>query len=99
VPDPEQLLQGQGKQDRFLCLPDADVLRRPAVQALICSATTLGPPLVPGPGGTVVGSISARQRPRRSGGVEWKTSRSTVGQEQAAPDDALRYAGCWREKE
>lgn len=70
VPDPDRLLQGEGKQNRFLRLPDAEVLRLPAVQALIRAAASLGPPLEPGSGRTIVRSVSARQRPRRSGGDE-----------------------------
>jgi len=70
VPDPDGLLQGEGKQNRFLRLPGVDVLRRPDVQALIGRAASLGPPLAPGAGRTVVRSVSARQRPRRAGGGE-----------------------------
>jgi len=66
VPDPDRLLQGEGKQNRFLRLPDAQGLRAPSVQALIRSAASLGPPFEPGSGGTVVRSVSARQRPRQS---------------------------------
>jgi hypothetical protein len=65
VPDPDGVLQGEGRQNRFARLPDAQALRAPALQALIRTATGLGPPLVPGAGTTVVRSVSAKQRPRR----------------------------------
>jgi len=67
VPDPDGLLQGDGKQNRFVRLPEVSTLHDPRVQALIQAAARLGPPLVPGAGGTIVRSVSARQRPRRSG--------------------------------
>lgn len=67
VPDPAGLLQGEGKQNRFVRLPDVEALRADGVQALIRSAAGLGPPFTPGSGATIVRSVSARQRPRRHG--------------------------------
>ena len=67
VADPDGLLQGEGKQNRFVRLADAEALRVPAVRTLILTAAGLGPLHAPGPGVTIVRSISARQRPRRRG--------------------------------
>jgi len=67
ISDPDGLLQGDGKQNRFVRLADAEALRVPAVRTLILTAASLGPLLAPGPGVTIVRSISARQRPRRRG--------------------------------
>ena len=65
VPDPDGLLQGEGKQNRFVRLADVEALRSAGVQALIRAAAGLGPPFMPGAGRTIVRSVSARQRPRR----------------------------------
>jgi hypothetical protein len=65
VPDPDGLLQGDGKQNRFVRLPDVEALRADGVRALIRLAAGLGPPFTPGSRETIVRSISARQRPRR----------------------------------
>jgi hypothetical protein len=65
VPDPDGLLQGDGKQNRFVRLPDVSALHAPCVQTLIQAASYLGPPLVMNSGVTIVRSVSARQRPRR----------------------------------
>ena len=67
LPDPEKVLLGSGKQTRFLRLPSADVLDKPAVQTLLslaveCSQTPLP---VTGQGQLVIRSVSAKQRPRR----------------------------------
>jgi len=65
--DPDHLLQGEGKQNRFVRLPELAALRAPGVQALIrAAAAQASVPLVPGGiGTTVVKSVSAKQRPRR----------------------------------
>ncbi|WP_077033918.1 DUF1801 domain-containing protein [Pelomonas sp. KK5] len=67
LPDPEQLLQGSGKQNRFVRLPSAETLRIPGVLALIAAAVALAEPPLPARGGglTVIQSVSAKQRPRR----------------------------------
>jgi hypothetical protein len=67
LPDPERILLGSGKQNRFIRLPSVDPLRSPAVLALIQAAVELADPPLPATGGgyTVIKSISAKQRPRR----------------------------------
>jgi hypothetical protein len=65
--DPEQLLQGEGKQNRFVRLPSVEALRAPGVLALVRAAIEQAkvPLAAAGMGATVVQSISAKQRPRR----------------------------------
>jgi hypothetical protein len=67
LPDPQHLLLGNGKQNRFLRLPDVNTLRLPGVRALIRKAIAEAKtPLPAGDGGyTVIKSVSAKQRPRR----------------------------------
>jgi hypothetical protein len=68
LPDPEGLLQGSGRQGRFVRLPEAALLSTPAVVALLEAATTLpGTPLpTRGRRRTVIKAVAARQRARRS---------------------------------
>jgi hypothetical protein len=68
LPDPTHILQGSGKQNRFIRLPSAAKIAEPAVEALIRSAIAQAdPPLSStGRGSTVIKSISAKQRPRRA---------------------------------
>jgi hypothetical protein len=65
--DPERLLQGKGKQNRFVRLPSVEALRAPGVVALVRAAIEQAkvPLGVAGTGATVVQSVSAKQRPRR----------------------------------
>ncbi|MEP6992607.1 MAG: hypothetical protein ABJA80_16855 [bacterium] len=66
LPDPLGLLQGNGKQNRFVRLPTAATLSTPGVSALIDAAIAQSrAPLTTLKGYTVVKSISAKQRPRR----------------------------------
>ena len=67
LPDPEKLLLGAGKQNRFIRLPTIEPLRSPAVLRLIRAAEAQAKTPLPrdGGGGTVIKSISAKQRPRR----------------------------------
>ena len=67
LPDPEHLLLGGGKQNRFVRLPSAGTLRLPGVLALIAAAAALAQPPLPAKGGghTVIQSVSEKQRPRR----------------------------------
>ena len=67
LPDPEGLLLGSGKQNRFVRLATSDTLRARGVVALIAAAVALAdPPLAAaGRGRTVIQSVSAKQRPRR----------------------------------
>lgn len=68
LPDPERLLQGEGKLGRYVCLKHVGLLDEPAVIALIGAALDRAKrPLPPEGGRTIVKSISARQRPRRPG--------------------------------
>ena len=73
LPDPDKLLQGGGKQTRFLKLPTAATLDQPAVQSMIATAIKHAP--VPFDSAArrrlIIKSISAKQRPRRPA----KTSR------------------------
>ena len=65
--DPQQLLHGAGKQNRFLRLPSSKLLGPPAVSALIRAAVAQAKTPLPTAGGgyTVIKFISAKQRPRR----------------------------------
>ena len=67
LPDPDGLLEGGGKQGRFVRLTSPSVLDDPGVARLIASAVEHSAvPFAEGRRGyTVVKSISARQRPRR----------------------------------
>ena len=67
LPDPKKLLQGAGKQNRFLRLPTIDPLKTPDVLALIRAAVAQGKTPLPTSGGgcLVIKSVSAKQRPRR----------------------------------
>ena len=70
LPDPHGLLQGRGKQVRFLRLGEGKGLADSQVEALIQSAIEESevPFEKSGTGKTMVRSISAKQRPRRSSG-------------------------------
>jgi Domain of unknown function (DU1801) len=65
--DPEGLLQGSGKVNRFIRLPSVDVLERPEVDRIIERACDLS--RVPRPwsceGRLIIRSISSKQRSRR----------------------------------
>jgi hypothetical protein len=69
VPDPEGLLQGEGKQNRFIRLSSAERLRAPGVVRLVHSAESLGKTPLPKTGDprTMIKSVSSKQRPRRKG--------------------------------
>lgn len=68
LPDPEGLLEGEGRVGRYVCLKDVALLDAPAVIALIDAALDRAKrPLPPAGGQTIVRSIAARQRPRRPG--------------------------------
>ena len=68
LPDPKKLLLGQGSQGAFVRLDELAVLDKPEVKALMGAAVDRSdPPLrARGRGYTVVKSISAKQRPRRT---------------------------------
>jgi hypothetical protein len=67
--DPKKILLGSGNQTRFIRLESVDVLALPEVQALIAAAIVQARmPLRPtGRGRLIIRSVSAKQRPRRSG--------------------------------
>ena len=67
LPDPQGILLGSGKQNRFVRLPSAETLATPAVEALLRAALAQAETPMPakGKGHTVIKSISAKQRPRR----------------------------------
>ncbi len=65
--DPDNLLEGQGNQGRFIRLDTAERILDPKVSALLDAATELGDTPLPTTGKRtlVIKSISAKQRPRR----------------------------------
>ena len=67
LPDPAGILQGSGKQTRFLRLPSANILKKPEVQALIKVAADRAKAPMPaqGNGKLIIRSISTKQRLRR----------------------------------
>ncbi len=67
LPDPEKLLQGSGKQTRWIHLEGASTLTRPAVASLIHEAIARNrePFARTGRGPVVIRSDEAKQRPRR----------------------------------
>lgn len=71
LPDPEKILQGSGKQTRFVRLPTAQTLSSPAVNALFdCAVERAKVPFEKeGRGKLIIRSVAKKQRPRR------KTSR------------------------
>jgi hypothetical protein len=67
LPDPRNILQGSGSQNRFIRLESVEVLSRPEVEALIAAAIAQAKTPLPasGRGRLFIRSISAKQRPRR----------------------------------
>jgi hypothetical protein len=67
VADPSHLLQGSGKQNRFIRIPAIETLHDAGVVALIGTAAAHGKaaPSTSGGGETIIRSVSAKQRPRR----------------------------------
>jgi hypothetical protein len=67
LPDPAGILEGSGKQNRFIRLPSASKLREPEVLKLIHAAAAHGKTRLPstGKGHLVIKSVSAKQRPRQ----------------------------------
>jgi Domain of unknown function (DU1801) len=68
LPDPEGVLLGGGKQNRFVRLESAGTLATPAVASLIDAAVARARPPLPaiGRGYSMVKSVSAKQRPRQA---------------------------------
>jgi len=67
LPDPQKMLLGGGKQNRFIRLESAAMLASPPVVALLAAAVAQArSPLPSGTRGRlVIKSVSAKQRPRR----------------------------------
>ncbi len=67
LPDPDGLLLGTGKQNRFIRLPSASILDTPPVERLLQAAIAQSrhPLATTGGGRTIIRSISAKQRARR----------------------------------
>jgi hypothetical protein len=67
LPDPKKILQGSGKQTRFIRLESAKTLARPEVAAVLAAAVAKAktPLLASGGGKLIIRSISKKQRPRR----------------------------------
>jgi hypothetical protein len=65
--DPHKLLQGSGKQNRFIRVPTIKILRSPETLALINAAIAQAkvPLPVKDAGRTIIQSVSGKQRPRR----------------------------------
>jgi len=68
LPDPHRILQGGGKQVRFIRLESAATLENPDVEALLGAATAQAKMPLPtaGRGRLIIKSVSVKQRPRRS---------------------------------
>jgi hypothetical protein len=67
LPDPDGILLGSGKQNRFLRLESAAMLSRPGVEALLRAAVAKArtPLSSTGRRYTIIKSVSPKQRPRR----------------------------------
>jgi hypothetical protein len=67
LPDPTGILEGSGKQNRFIRLPSAGRLRESEVVKLIHAAAEHGKTKLPATamGRLVIKSVSAKQRPRK----------------------------------
>jgi len=67
LPDPRGILQGSGKQNRFVRLDGVGTLRTPEVKELLdAAAAQAEPPFVKsGEGKLIIRSISEKQRPRK----------------------------------
>ena len=67
LPDPKGLLQGSGRQTRFIRVTNAKELASPDVNALFKAAVARSRAARPrGRGKLIIRSVSAKQRPRRS---------------------------------
>ena len=62
--DPKKVLQGSGRQVRFIRVPAVAVIELPDVKALMQAAIAKAKPL-DGDGELVIRSVSTKQRPRR----------------------------------
>ena len=65
--DPDNVLQGSGKVNRFIRLPTADMLAQPQVNMMLeraCALSDVPRPWTAG-GKLIIRSVSTKQRPRR----------------------------------
>jgi hypothetical protein len=71
LPDPQKVLLGSGRQNRFVRLESAATLMRPEVEALIAAAVSQAKTPMPasGRGKLIIRSISEKQRSRRKPGA------------------------------
>lgn len=69
LPDPKGILQGSGRQNRFIRLESTETLEKPEVAALIDAAIAQAriPFATRGRGTLIIRSVSANQKPRRPG--------------------------------
>ncbi|MGA2353242.1 MAG: DUF1801 domain-containing protein [Terriglobales bacterium] len=67
LPDPNRILQGSGKQTRFIRVEAAKTLARPEIEELLAAAVAKARTPLPesGDGKLIIRSISKKQRPRR----------------------------------
>jgi hypothetical protein len=67
LPDPQRVLQGAGKQTRFVRLPSARILaQRPILDLITAAVAASRVPLSPaGRGRLIIRAVSSKQRPRR----------------------------------
>jgi hypothetical protein len=85
LPDPDQILLGSGRQNRFLRLESAKTLSRPAVEKLIQAAVAQAKtPLPVTRGYTIVKSVSAKQRPRRATSTPPKRAKASRSMKRTA---------------
>ncbi|MFN8546630.1 MAG: hypothetical protein U0527_01325 [Candidatus Eisenbacteria bacterium] len=67
LPDPKKLLQGSGKETRYICVETASRITHPDVEALIAGAIARAtvPLPVEGRGKLILRSVAANRRPRK----------------------------------
>jgi len=67
LPDPHRILQGAGRQNRFVRLNGAAMLTTPEVEGLLAAASAQADSPFPKSGGgkLIIRSVSEKQRPRR----------------------------------
>ena len=67
LPDPDQVLLGSGRQNRFVRIESSTTLARPEVAKLVSAAVAQARTPLPetGRGKLIIRSISEKQRPRR----------------------------------
>ena len=70
LPDPDGIMQGEGKQTRFVRLASANTLSEPAMRRIIDAAIARHHVPLPktGRGKLIIRAISKKQRPRRRPG-------------------------------